>query len=541
MDMSHYRALFVTESRGHITAFNDLSVRCENGGADQGDIDELFRHAHSLKGMAASMQYHRITELAHGMEDLLSKVRDGDFSLSPVMVDLLLEGSDTLGAMVAMVEAGHDLLPDCTGLVNRLNSFIPETGPQIPTQIPADAIPQATTGDQTGSLLHQFRQSDSFKTIRIRTEILDHLVNITGELITTRYRLANQAQRCPEAMLEEPLSHLSAQLRELRDEVFQARMLPFSFVAERFPRLVRDLARNQGKEAAFSIEGKHIELDRGILEEIADPLLHILRNAVDHGLETPTDRVAAGKTQSGTISISVTRDKDHVTIVVADDGRGMDPAHLIARALEKGEINSAQASSMTRQEALMLVCAPGFSTATAVSDISGRGVGMDVVKTAVRTLGGTLVIETEIGRGSRFILRLPITVSIINALLVQCGRLTAAFPVTAVDRAIELGRKDIMGRGGQKTCSLGSTSVPLKSLNALLNQPPLKGSLPCIPAVVSGMGATPVALMTDRILGQQEIFVKPLGPPLSRMPGITGGAILGDGSIVFVMDIRTFT
>ncbi|HEX9079342.1 MAG TPA: chemotaxis protein CheA [Desulfuromonadaceae bacterium] len=542
MDMSQYRDLFVSEARGHMTAFTDLLVRCEGSAAEPGDIDELFRHAHSLKGMAASMQFQPIAELAHRMEDLLSKVRSGEFSLTSAMIDLLLEGGDILGGMIATVEEGDDRFPDCAELIDRLHGFIPETTSLHATvPLPDRAGPETTPGVPPSPRQHQFRQSDSFKNIRIRTAVLDHLVNITGELITTRYRLADQAHRCPEAMLDEPLGQLSAYLRDLRDEVFKARMLPFSFVAERFPRLVRDLSRAQGKEIMFSLEGKEIELDRGILEEITDPLVHILRNAVDHGMETPPERLAAGKTASGAITVTVTRDKDHVTICVADDGRGMDPALLIARAVEKGVISSDRASTLTREEALLLVCAPGFSTAAAVSDISGRGVGMDVVSTAVHGLGGTLSIETEIGRGSHFILTLPITVSIINALLVRCGRLTLAFPVTAVDRALELGRKDILDREGQKVCKLGDTLVPLKSLNRLLDQPPPKGGLTCVPAIVSGLNATPVALLTDRILGQQEIFVKPLGLPLSRMGGITGGTILGDGHIVFVMDIRTFT
>lgn len=535
MDMSQYRDLFVSEARGHITAFNDLLVRCEGSASEPGDIDELFRHAHSLKGMAASMQFAPIADLAHRMEDLLSRVRGGEFTPSPALIDLLLEGSDTLVAMVTLVEEGHDRFPDSSDLISRLGSFTPEATP------PAPLSPSGrTAGDASPPLPPQLRQSDTFKTIRIRTEILDHLVNITGELITTRYRLADQARSCPEAMLEEPLGQLSAQLRDLRDEVFKARMLPFSFVAERFPRLVRDLGRSQGKEILFSVAGKEIELDRGILEEIADPLVHILRNAVDHGMETPEERRAAGKPASGTITVTVTRDKDHVHICIADDGRGMDPDLLIARALDKGLISTAQAGAMTREAALRLVCTPGFSTAPAVSDISGRGVGMDVVSSAVHNLGGTLAIETEVGRGSRFTLTLPITVSIINALLVGCGGLIAAFPVTGVDRALELRRRDIIDNDGQKVCKLGAQLVPLKSLNQLLNQPPPKGGLPFVPAIVGGLNATPVALLTDRILGQQEIFVKPLGLPLSRMRGITGGTILGDGRIVFVMDIRSF-
>jgi two-component system chemotaxis sensor kinase CheA len=218
----------------------------------------------------------------------------------------------------------------------------------------------------------------------------------------------------------------------------------------------------------------------------------------------------------------------------------MDPGLLIAKAVANGVIGSDQAETMTPPQALMLVCAPGFSTAEAVSDISGRGVGMDAVRNAVHNLGGALAIESETGLGSRFILKLPCAVSIINALLVRCGALTVAFPVNAVDRALELGQSDIIEEGEDKACILATRSIPLKSLNRLLGQPMPGDRAHSLPVVVTGMGGTPAGLLTDRILGQQEIFVKPLGLPLSRLCGITGGAILGDGRIVFVMDINAF-
>jgi two-component system chemotaxis sensor kinase CheA len=316
-------------------------------------------------------------------------------------------------------------------------------------------------------------------------------------------------------------------------------MLPFSFAAERFPRLVRDLARKQGKEVALQIEGKEIELDRGILEEITEPLVHILRNAVDHAIETPDDRVAAGKPYGGVITMTVVRDKDHVDIIVEDDGRGMDPARLAQKAVEKGLLTPAQAYNLSRQAALMLVCAPGLSTATEVSEISGRGVGMDAVRTAVHLLGGTLAIESETGRGSRFVLRLPITVSIIHALLVECGALTIAFPVNTVARTIELRRQDVFEESGRKMFMLDGRHIPLKSLNRLLKQPLPQGLGPAVPAVVSETGGSMTGLVTDRFLGQEEIFVKPLGIPLNRMKSLTGGTITGDGRIVFVVDAST--
>ncbi|GFE59844.1 chemotaxis protein CheA [Geobacter sp. AOG2] len=539
MDMSQYRDLFVSESKGHIQVFNELIVRLEDNAADTAAIDELFRHAHSLKGMAATMQYQAVADLAHRMEDLLSRVRSGEFGFTPGLADILLEGSDVLAAMVSTIEAGDDRLPDAAELVNRLAAFDAAAGPTPPQPpVGADTEPVGGDRDPAGAAPeHQFRHTDSFKSVRVKTETLDRLVNITGELITTRYRLADRAQHGEGAQLEEPLKRLSMLLRELRDEVFQARMLPFSFVADRFPRLVRDLSRKQGKEILFQVEGKEIELDRGILEEVSEPLVHILRNAVDHGMEMPGERIAAGKPGPGTIRIAVSRDKDCVNIVVSDDGRGMDPGRLADKAVEKGVLSREQASVLTRHEALMLICAPGFSTAETVSDISGRGVGMDAVRTAIHSLGGGLVIESETGRGSRFLLRLPLSVSIIHALLVECGPLTLAFPVNVVDRTVELGDGEIFGERDQSVFVLDDRQVPLKSLNRLLGQPttaPDPGEL--VPTVVVDTGGVVTGLTVDRLLGQREIFVKPLGIPLCRIKGVTGGAITGDGRIVYVMD-----
>lgn len=539
MDMSQYRDLFVSEARGHLSAFAELIVRLEENSADREAIDELFRHAHSLKGMASTMQFDAVTGLAHRMEDLLSRVRSDEFAFVPDLADLLLEGSDMLADMVSVIENGEGVQPDPAALMESLGAFTPGQSAdddKSNTIRDSDRAPADLPGSQP-----QFRKSDTFKSVRVKTETLDRLVGITGELITTRYRLTDQARRHAGTALDEPLHQLSSLLRELRDEVFQARMLPFVVAAERFPRLVRDLARKQGKEISFQITGKEIELDRGILEEITEPLVHILRNAVDHGMETPDDRVAAGKPHGGSITISVKRDKDHVDIVVADDGRGMDPARLREKAIEKGVITPGQAALLSPQATLMLVCAPGFSTADQVSDVSGRGVGMDAVRTAVHALGGALAIESDIGRGSRFILRLPLSVSIIHALLVNSSNMTIAFPVSAVSRTIELRRSDIHGEGDRMSCSYEGRTILLKSLNLLLGQTvaPLEDNV-LVPAVVTEFGEVTVGLMTDRLLGQQEIFVKPLGAPLANMKILSGGAITGDGRIVFVVDASAF-
>jgi two-component system, chemotaxis family, sensor kinase CheA len=534
MNMSQYRDLFVSESRSHLEAFNGLIVRFEKNNTPN-IVHELFRHAHSLKGMAATMQFDRIAELAHKLEDLLSKVRDGEISPTQSLIDILLAGSDLLDSMITVIETGKDdPLPGANDLISQITGFCSDSH-AVP-EPEKDVAPSEPPLRQ-----YQSRQSDSFKTVRVKTETLDRMVNITGELITTHHHLSDQLRALPGTGMNEPLALLSSQLRELRDEVFLARMLPFSVVAERLPRLVRDLSRNLEKEVTLSINGGEIELDRGILEGITEPLMHILRNAVDHGMEPPHIRMAAGKARSGLITLTLARDKDHVTIVVSDDGRGMDPALLVAKAVDKGLINAGQAAVMSPREAFMLICNPGFSTAETVSDISGRGVGMDAVKNAVRSLGGSLSIESGIGRGSSFHMKLPLTVSIIQALLVECGALTIAFSVNAVDRTLELTHNDIFEEDGQQYCTLDGNTLPLGNLHHILGQPLPASVRNHIPVIVCRIFGRAVGLIADSIMGQREIFVKPLGKPLSHLKHTTGGAIMGNGSIVFIMDVNTFT
>ena len=535
MDMSPYRELFVSEAGSHLSAFSKLIVRLEDSSGDPAVIDELFRHVHSLKGMAATMGYEQIVKLSHLMEDLMGRVRSGEFVLQPHLADLLLEGSDALTRQVSLIESGSDALEDTSGIVERLAAFDPGAEPDSRAGQLHDY--RGTPRESTASAAHHFRQTDSFKSIRIKTETLDHLVNITGELITNRYRLAEAVRSADASECREPLNQLTTLLRNLRDEIFKARMLPFAFIAERFPRLVRDLARKQEKEVRFLLEGKEIELDRGILEEITEPTVHILRNAVDHGLESADERVLAGKPRGGTITLTVCRDKDHVEITIADDGRGMDPERLKLKGVDKGLISTGQAAQMTPQEAFQLICIPGFSTAETVTDISGRGVGMDAVREAVHALGGILTIQSQKGQGSRFVMRLPITVSIIHAMMMQCGRFEIAFPLAVVTRTVELKRSEIMEESGRTTAVLDNHPLPVRSLRQALQLPEAPGAEDALlPAIVCDVGGTLVAFCGDRISGQQEIFVRPLRSPLSYLRGISGATITGDGRVLFVAD-----
>jgi len=546
MDMSQYKDLFISEVREHLAGMNKSIMDLESAAGDRDAIDTLFRMAHSIKGMAASMGYEGIAELAHKMEDLMDRVRKGTFAFAAGIADLLLEGTDLLTQMVDDVAAGGTGGGEYRELVHRLVDYTPvaatvpfeetaeETSPEEPASSPRKG-PEETVSDELRRELRR-REPDALQTVRVRTRVLDTLINITGELITSKNRLASISRKFAAANLDSAVGDLSRHIRELHDEVLKVRLMPFGAITERMPRMIRDLARKTGREAVLRIEGAEIELDRGILEELSDPLVHILRNAVDHGLEPPEDRIAAGKKPAGTITVEARKEKDRLLVTVTDDGRGMDPVRISTSAVEKGLISREEAARLSPRQALLLTCLPGFSTAREVTDTSGRGVGMDVVKTTLQSLGGNLAIESVPEGGSRFTLSLPLTISIIQILLVSCASLVVAFPVSKILRTIDIRRDDLIKRSGKNLFRLGDQEVPLVSLHRLLGLqfPPIRSS--SIPAVMAEVRGRGIGLVVDRFIGQQDVFVKPLGRPLNRMKGISGSAILGDGQVICILD-----
>lgn len=546
MDMSQYKDLFISEVREHLHTLNDTIVELEGDPGERGKIDVLFRMAHSIKGMAASMGYEKMAELAHKMEDLMDKVRKEAFGFGTEIADLLLEGSDLLREMVRGVEEDGKAEQDISGLVEKLTGFKPRsTAKEEEKRAGSDAQSherkvdgpvEGKTGGTGNAVLEPGDGEQPQKTVRVRTEVLDNLINITGELVTSKNRLANIAGESGSRNLDLAVFDLSRQVRELHDEILKLRLMPFGAVADRLPRTLRDAAKKSGKDISLRISGREIEIDRGILEGISDPLSHILRNAVDHGIEPPAERLDRGKKTSGTIAIEARKLKDRIIISVADDGRGMDPAGIIAAAREKGLINEEEGARLSPIQAFLLTCLPGFSTAKEVTGISGRGVGMDVVRSSLQSLGGNLSIESELGRGTRFTLSLPVTISIIQVLLVGCRPFTIAFPVDKILRTLDIKREAISVRGRRTVFRLGEDSIPLLSLQRLLGLPLPARKGPGIPAVMVEIRGRKAVLVVDRFIGQQDVFVKPFGRPMNRMKGLMGGAVLGDGRIICILD-----
>ncbi|GAB7028161.1 chemotaxis protein CheA [Geotalea toluenoxydans] len=529
MDMSHYRELFVTESREHLRAIGNHILSLEGDPGDRSTLDALFRAAHSIKGMAASMGYGDISELAHKLEDLMDRLRKGALVFDSLAADLFLEGADLLETMIGDVDRNVTANRSSNDLIRRIVNFprndapspTTKTGPPAPTAKANDSPPEA----------------DGSPTIRVRTELLDSLINLTGELITSKSRIFTVSSRLRHPDLDDACIELGKLLRSLHDQVMKARLIPFFQIGDRFPRVVRDLAKKTGKEITLEISGSEVELDRGILESLSDPLIHILRNGVDHGIELPGERLAAGKPAKGKIRLSVRREKDRVSIIVEDDGKGMEPAQLISSALEKGLITREEAAGLSKHNALMLTCLPGFSTAGEVTEVSGRGVGMDAVKSAVHALGGTLLIDTEQGKGSRFHLSVPAGISIMQTLVVCCGQMKVAVPVNAITQTRQLERDLILKKGKQSVFILEGETIPLLSLNRILRLPPMPTAGGDISLITCEIRGKKLGLVVDSFLTQHELFIKPLGRPLLKLKGLLGSAILGDGEIVYILDI----
>lgn len=534
MDMSQYHDLFINEAREHLQKISELAVQLEAAPGDTEVIAALFRSAHSIKGMAASMGFAAIAALAHKMEDLMDRVRHG-LAFDAGLFDLILAGEERLAAMLDQVAAGGSE-GAADELIARIAAYDPAAAGEAAAVPPPETAPVAVEADTPAEELPPAAAAVQ-QTVKVKTAVLDGFLDTTGELIMVKHRLALLARSLHSQDFVETVDALERHLRVLHDQVMSVRLIPLAAIAERLPRLVRDLARKSGKEITFAMKGVEIELDRSILDLLGDPLGHLLRNCVDHGIETPAERSAAGKPAAGRVALSVSRVKDQVEILIEDDGRGIDAEQIVAAAVAKGFISREKAAALPAAEKLMLICHAGFSTAVKVTEISGRGVGMDVVRTTIQSLGGTVAVSTVPGQGSCFQLRLPLTIAIINVLLVKVGRFTLAIPLTAVSRTLDLKREEIAVIDGQEVFFLDEETVPLIHLGRCLNLQPEGGSRETVPLFITEFKGRRLALQVDRMLGNQEVFVKPLGRPLTVIEGLSGASVLADGEVVFILDI----
>ena len=518
---------FLNEAREILGDLEAGLVRLEQG-ADVGALDAVFRGLHNLKGTAGLLGFGRLEELAHAGEDLLGALRAGEQALSPAHVTALLAALDRMRALLlAVEETGSDgegavEVDACLSLLRGVLAD-PEQAPAAP---PAELALGA--GPAQGPE----------RTIRTDVELLDSLMDQVSELVLARNLIHELAERRRDPELSAASARLGGITSGIQENVARTRMRPLEGLWSRFPRLLRDLALQQGKQVRLLSEGGDTELDRGVLEAISDPVSHLVRNAVDHGLEPVEERRAAGKPAEGTLQLRAHQEGGYVYVVVQDDGRGIDPERIAVRARASGLLSAEASERASKVELLQLIFEPGFSTADEVTSLSGRGVGMDVVRSHVERIGGSVEIASEVGLGTTVKLRIPLTLAIIPALLVRCGEQRFAIPQTNVQELVGLsGGGAALERFGEAlTYRLRERLLPAIDLGAQLGLAPCALGRESSLVVVQAEGR-PVGIMVDAVGDHEEIVVKPLPRHLRALPSYSGATILGDGDVILILDV----
>lgn len=540
---------FLVEGRENLDRLEQELVAFEKNGASEQSVSALFRTVHTVKGTAGFFGYERLQSLAHIAENLLSKVRDGLLSLSKEIVSALLAVVDGCRMMMDWVEqTGTDGDDDYLELKARLEALTagaaadpdevaaptPEPEPEpapvavvTPVEVTPVATPKAAAPAPT-------ERVDT--TVRVDVALLDKLMDLAGELVLARNQLLKLSALSRDAATSQATQRLDHITSELQDNVMKTRMQPIGGTWAKLPRIVRDLAGELGKQIRLELEGEDTGLDRSILEAMKDPLTHIVRNACDHGIESPKKRIERGKMGEGLLRLRASHEGGHVMIEIADDGAGIDPDRVKAKAIERGIITTDRAAKMTTAEAQALVFAPGFSTAEKITNVSGRGVGMDVVKTNIERIGGTVEIESVFGQGTTLRIKIPLTLAIIPALIVNAGSERYAVPQNGVLELVRIDPntgKRVEQVGGEPVYRLRGELLPLVYLNQVLGGAPSGATI----AVLQNEGR-PFGLVVDSVQDTEEIVVKPMGKRLKDLSTYSGATILGDGKVALILDVR---
>ncbi len=585
-EMAEILESFIVETREILERLGQDLLTLEKGTADKEMLNTIFRAVHTVKGTSSFLGLDQMTGLAHRFEDVLNKVRKGELIVTPPRMDVMLEAYDLLRLLLENIEARKNEHVDLDAILEKLKAAAdpafgsgaapaaaPSAGDVPPKKrsksetaakeaaaeiAPPVPVPSAAPVSESRSSEPPADQSAAAKpaadprtadtTIRVDVARLDALMNLVGELVLGRNRLAQIAfdlgQENEGMALARELAGTSAQIdfvtTELQMAVMKTRMIPVSKVFNRLPRLARDLMKETGKQVDLQVSGEETELDKTIIEELTDPLVHILRNAVDHGIEIPEVREKAGKPALGTVRVSAEHEGNHIVIRIEDDGKGMDPEKLKAKGVEKGVITEAQAREMSVSEAYNLIFLPGFSMAANVTNISGRGVGMDVVRTNIGRLKGIIEITSAVGKGSVFTIKLPLTLAIIQALLVQSGKETFSLPLGSVLEVVRVRAADITTIHSREVIRLRDTVLPIARLDRVLRVPSGGAGGDWIYIVVVGIAEKKLGIIVDGLTGQKEVVIKSMGAYLREVHGIAGSTILGDGRVIMILDIGEF-
>ena len=566
---------FLIEAQEILDRLGEQLVTLEQDPSDSEQLNAVFRGFHTLKGGAGFLGIQPMVNLCHAAEETLGLVRAGQATLEPQHFDAAQQSLDWLQQMLDAIGAGEDPPHAPQILIDQFDvqgHAVPAPKPATP---PAAGAPAASGGDlisddEFEALLDQLHGDgvpttvaapspappprpqpapkpapagkpvakaggETEQTIRVDTKRLDAIVNLVGELVLSRNRLKTLRARIRDEELDRAVSGLDIATARLQTAVMRTRMQPVGKVFSRFPKVARDVARQLQKEVDLELVGADTELDRNLVEALADPLVHLVRNAIDHGIEVPSLREACSKPRQGHVRLSAQQEGDFVTIEIRDDGAGIDPERLRAKALEKGLIDPEAAARLSHDECLQLVFLPGFSTKAEVTDISGRGVGMDVVQSRIRELSGQITIHSDVGRGSRFVIRVPLTLAILPTLLVQAGDPVYALPLARVMEVLHAPSESLRWFDGQAVLDRQSHTLPLVDLRQWLRVDPVMA--PLLTIVVLQMGEQRFGLIVDQVRGREEVVIKPLPRAVRGLPGYAGATLIGDGRMALILDV----
>lgn len=654
MEMNQYIEVFIDESKEHLQAINDHLLTLEKNPGDLTIVNEIFRSAHTLKGMSATMGYQDLSDLTHKMENVLDAVRNEQLLVDEGVLDIVFHAVDDLEAMVLdiadggdgernveeavrmleAVESGGQQSPKTTtsagnerkpelfldDYTKNLIKMAEESGSHpllVHTHLRNDCLLKAARVymifevlEQAGEVVHaappvesleneEFESSftvllitqesaegiktaiekisevdyvhvEPFKeketqppegtqvqsqaeisdesgkktkksaprgrTIRVNIERLDALMNLFEELVIDRGRLEQISSDLAHQDLQETVEHMTRTSSDLQSIILNMRMVPVEQVFNRFPRMVRQLSKDLHKRLELTISGAETELDRTVIDEIGDPLVHLIRNAVDHGIESPEVRESKGKPAAGQIELKAYHSGNHVFIEITDDGAGIDRTKVAGKAVKNQLVTQEQAETMSDSQVFDLIMESGFSTADQISDISGRGVGLDVVKSTIESLGGIITIESEYGEGSRFSIQLPLTLSIISVMLVEVQKETYAIPLSSIIETAVVKKENLMNAHNRKVMDFRGRVIPLIFLTELLQVPVELEEKDDYSVVIVRRGEKMAALVVHSFIGQQEVVLKSLGDYLSGAFAISGATILGDGQVALILD-----
>jgi two-component system chemotaxis sensor kinase CheA len=559
VNTQRYTDLFRAEARDRLAEMNTSLLAIERGEGIE-HVAELFRAVHTVKGMSAAMGYTSVRDVSHALEALLELMRRQAIVTTDAVIDVLFEAVDALEAAIVAVSADETATTDVSRIVAKLEATVaaPEAEidtaamqtmewPAMQVSTPTPPVPQRAVDTppverkavNQRSALSPFPSVASIektqRSVRVDASRLDTLMNLIGELVIARGRLQEVARKAANPAFSEAVLHASKLIGNLQTEITTARMVPVGQAFERFERLVRDTANTLGKKVVFEILGSDIEVDKSVLDEIGEPVMHLIRNSLDHGVETPQERRAAGKPPIARLTLSATRERSSVVIRVSDDGRGVNVDRVLERARHVGLVDE-DWTPVSDAEILALIARPGFSTTAKVTDISGRGVGLDVVATKVRSLGGAMEMSTDAGAGTEIRLELPMTLAIIHAVLARSNDEVYALPITHVVETLMVSPEMVRFEDGQEILEIRGVTMPAIRLRDRLGHPPRndRGAH----GVVLDLPDGRMTLVVDEFLGQQEIVVKQFDAARGMPKMFNGATILTNGSPALILDAQ---